>query len=276
MEFTLRNILSKLKNKAVSDYSMTENPIADEVEKYYDEQTHNYMASYGNILQFSRPSSDLDLINYLSDSIGLEDGMKVLDAGCGVCGPAVEFAKRLHLKIEAITISNVQVNEAKKNINENTLKGSINVIKGDFAELDSYYSAETFDKIYFMETLGYSANLEKVIKSAISVLKKGGSIYIKDAFLAPLTNSESKRIQHENNQNIRIEYQYKVLDILDVFKIMRSQGLYVEFIRPLNISEDFTIPLHFESQTNHSSMTKVLNIPFQLYESLEVKFKKTY
>lgn len=274
MKIILQKIISKFKNTAIHN-SETKDPIIDEVEKYYDEQTTKYLSTYGKIIQAARPSSDIDFIKYTSENIGLKDGMKVLDAGCGVCGPAVEFAKIRQLNIEAITISNVQVIESKKNINENNLKDSINVIKGDFSELNTYYPNDTFDKIYFLETLGYANNHQKVIKSAVSVLKKGGSIYIKDFFLVPLTESQNKIIQDESNKKIRDEYLYKVLNIVELINTLRDLGLYIEFIKPFAMKEDFTKAASFELLDNsHTIYTKGITSPFQLYEVLEVKFKK--
>src|SRR6056297_890934 len=106
-------------------------------EKYYDSWTEKYLNSgYGNIIQAHRPTNVEDLLNYTAKKAGIKDEMKILDAGCGVCGPAVFFAKKFDIKIEALTISEVQLNHSKKLINQNELNNKIKLFKGDFHNLD--------------------------------------------------------------------------------------------------------------------------------------------
>src|SRR6187402_522398 len=118
--------------KPTFGYDPIKAPVVKEVEEYYNSNTAEYLSSYGKIIQAARPTSDNEFIKHISENIGIEDGMHILDAGCGVCGPAVEFAKLKKITIDAVTISEVQVLEARKHISENNLDLSINVKKGDF------------------------------------------------------------------------------------------------------------------------------------------------
>jgi ubiquinone/menaquinone biosynthesis C-methylase UbiE len=257
------------------DYDPIKNPVVEEVEEYYNSQTAKYLATYGRIIQAARPTSDTEFIKHISDNIGIEDGMHLLDAGCGVCGPAVEFAKLKKITIDAVTISEVQVLESKKHIAENNLDLSINVKKGDFTNLELIYPHNSFDKIYFLETLGYSSDFKKVLEGAIKVLKIGGSIYIKDFFTVPILDREHKITQHKIIQKIRVEYLYKVFDITELIAVSRDLGLYIEFIKPFSLKEDFTRAASFELQDDsHGIYTTAITTPFQLFEVLEVKFRK--
>lgn len=267
----VKHILLKFNNS----FKSIKNPNTNAIEKYYDAETVNYLSTYGKLIQAARPASDIDLINQLSDSIGFEDGMRVLDAGCGVCGPAVEFAKIKQLKIEAITISEVQVRESKKLIKDNNLTDHINVFKGDFAELDSLFAHDSFDKIYFLETLGYANDYKKVLANSVKVLKTGGSIYIKDFFEAPTLTIKNKKNQKTFIEQTRIEYHYKIHNTIDIISTLIKLGLYIEFIKSFDIKEDYTKPINFELQNNsHKVFTKAINTPFQLFEVLEIKFRK--
>lgn len=252
-------------------------PITADVEEYYDRETDAYLSTYGVIIQADRPSLDTDLMNYFSKSMAVRDGMHLLDAGCGVCGPAVGLAKNNNITIEAITISEVQVVKARQYVTENGLDKRINVAKADYADLSKLYAANTFDVVYFMETLGYANDLRTVLTGVAKVLKQGGSVYIKDFFLVPILDIEKRKIQRDYTEDIRNEYLYRILDLNHLVATLKETGLYIEFIRHFDIIEDFTIAAGFEViRNNHTVYTKTLHAPFQIFEVLEIKFRKVY
>jgi sterol 24-C-methyltransferase len=278
MKSKLASLFSAIKlsgQKSVIDSIPIKDPVVKEVEEYYNTHTAEYLSTYGKIIQAARPTSDNEFIKHISENIGIEDGMHLLDAGCGVCGPAVEFAKLKKITVEALTISEVQVVEARKHISENNLDLSIHVRKGDFTNLESIYSPNSFDKIYFLETLGYANDFKKVLAGAVKTLKTGGSIYIKDFFTVPIVDNDHKKIQHEIIGKIREEYLYRVFNITELIAASRDLGMYIEFIKPLSLKEDFTKAASFELQNDlHNIYTTAINTPFQLFEALEVKFRK--
>lgn len=247
------------------------------VEEYYDKHTQSYLESYGKIIQSARPASDDDFVDHFIESIGITDGMYLLDAGCGVCGPAIEIAKRKKVNIQAITISEVQVDKAVEYISKENLCESIKVIKGDFSNLEKHYYSNTFDIVYFLETLGYSEDFKDVLRGAIKTLKPGGFIYIKDYFTVPILNELNKNEQRRNVELIKEQYLYNVHNLRDMVGVLNDLGLYIEFIKPLKIIEDFSKAASFEIDNDtHFVYTKVMHLPFQLFESIELKFRKVY
>lgn len=252
-------------------------PIATEVEDYYDKETDAYLGTYGVILQAERPASDADLITYFSKSMAIRDGMHLLDAGCGVCGPAVGLAKHNSITIEAITVSEVQVVKARQYVTENRLDTCIHVMKADYSNLSKLYATNTFDLVYFLETLGYANDLRTVLTGVANVLKQGGSVYIKDFFLVPILDIEQRKVQRDYTEDIRNQYLYRILDLTHLLATLREVGLFIEFIRPIAITEDFTLAAVFETvRSTHTAYTKTMQAPFQLFEALELKFKKAY
>ncbi|MBD2752594.1 class I SAM-dependent methyltransferase [Spirosoma validum] len=252
-------------------------PNTTEVEDYYDRETDAYLSTYGVIIQADRPSLDTDLINYFSKSMAVRDGMHLLDAGCGVCGPAVGLAKNNSITIEAITISEVQVVKSRQYVTENGLDTCINVTKADYANLSKLYAPNTFDLVYFMETLGYANDLRTVLAGVARVLKQGGSVYVKDFFLVPILNIEQRKVQRDYTEAIRNEYLYRILDLNYLVATLKEVGLFIEYIRHFDITEDFTIAAGFEViRSNHTVYTKTLHAPFQIFEVVELKFKKVY
>ena len=59
----------------------------EKVERIYDAVSASLLEAQGPIFQSNRPLSERHYVDYLVESIGIKDGMRILDAGCGVCGP---------------------------------------------------------------------------------------------------------------------------------------------------------------------------------------------
>ena len=150
---------------------------------YYDAWTAHYINHFGDTFQAHRPTQAAALHEYLFERIGIRGGMRVLDAGCGVCGPAVQFARRCSAKIEALTISAVQARLARERLAQEMLSERVTVREGDFHELESLYPREAFDIVYFLESLSHSPDPRAVLEGVYSVLKPGGVVYVKDFFI---------------------------------------------------------------------------------------------
>ena len=64
--------------------------------------------------------------------MGLKPGMKVLDVGCGVGGPAREMAKLVGCEVVGITINQSQVDRAIQLTAQDGLTGKCTFIKADW------------------------------------------------------------------------------------------------------------------------------------------------
>lgn len=197
------------------------------VEKYYDKWTIHYLDSgYSNVIQAHRPTNIEDLHKYTAKSAGIKDGMKILDVGCGVCGPAVYFAQHYDVKIDALTISEEQIKYSEKFIAEKNLNNKIKLIKGDFHFMDTYFEKETFDLIIMLESYGHAKHHKKLIQSAEKVLKKKGRIYIKDYFQKELTGSKQrKKGMKRAIKNMNKTYAYNLPDLNNTIKYLRANDM---------------------------------------------------
>ena len=128
------------------------------------------------------------MLNYTIQSAGLNDGQHIVDAGCGVGGPAIHFAKHLDISIQGLTISEKQVAAGKSKIRAQGLENKIQIQKGDYHFLDQIYEKESADAVLFLESLGHSDRPVQVIQAAHKVIKEGGFIYIKDFFQREFIN----------------------------------------------------------------------------------------
>ncbi len=226
---------------------MSEKNGAEKVEKYYDRTTASYLATYGSTIQAYRPSNAEDLHQHVLDVTGIDDGMDVLDVGCGVAGPAVFFASKKAAKIEGITISQVQINEGSKAVSKANLKGSVILTKGDFHNLKDYYENTQFDVVLFLESLGHSIATDGVLKDAFDLVKPGGCIYIKDFYPLEI-DDETTRAKHQAVlDRINEAYSYNVLDLNDTLKGIRRAGFEIDFVKRFEFADDIEARSAFET-----------------------------
>jgi ubiquinone/menaquinone biosynthesis C-methylase UbiE len=237
---------------ALLDKSKTDHTARD-VGNFYNEQTDNFLKVYGEVIQAFRTTDVTKLLDYQIETIGLEEGQRVLDAGCGVCGPARYFAKNAGVQVEAITISEDQVEKARNYIKEEGLEGKVNVTHGDYHQLEEYYESDSFDVVYFLESFGHATNHEQVINSAWGMLKPGGKLYIKDLFVKEAAiESLADDIQKEV-KNINDAYRYNIADLYEVLKFVRKKGYILSSVKTIDLAlEDFenlTISNDFQELT---------------------------
>jgi ubiquinone/menaquinone biosynthesis C-methylase UbiE len=118
---------------------------------------------------------------YLAERAGLAAGLRLLDAGCGTCGPSIDACRALPgLAVAAITISPQQASSARRLIRDAGLSERIRVHVGDYHALP--FGAASFDRVWFLEAIGYAEDPARVFAEVFRVLRRGGSVYIKDVF----------------------------------------------------------------------------------------------
>lgn len=117
----------------------------------------------------------------VAEALDLQRSDIVLDAGCGVCGPAVYLSKKYGCKITGITIAETQITRAKKYIQEKNIGNLVNVELRDFC--NSGFSDEAFTKIYAIESSCYALNKAYYAKEIFRMLKPQGRFALVDGFL---------------------------------------------------------------------------------------------
>jgi len=250
---------------------------AAEVGDFYNRQTDNFLKVYGKVIQAFRTTDVSVLLEYQKNAMGLNEHMIVLDAGCGVCGPAIYFAENSGAVIEAVSISKVQVEMAATNISACKVPQKIKVREGDYHHLEKYYNKDHFDVIYFLESFGHALNHHQVLDSAWNVLKPGGIIYIKDLFIKKaLYDGMDKEIQKEVD-NINRAYHYNVPDLNAILDHVRKKGFILSSLKtidiPLNEFENLTISNEFQELTGINKIENLRDYVFPV-DFFELKLMK--
>ncbi|MFM2283886.1 MAG: hypothetical protein RL222_1390 [Bacteroidota bacterium] len=213
---------------------------AAEVGKFYNKNHDAFLKVYGEIIQAFRTNNLDNILHYQIQTIGLSAEQRVLDAGCGVCGPARFFARNAGCSIDAVTISEVQQKASEEYILREGLQDKVKVHQADYHLVDTVFPKETFDKVYFLESFGHSPDKEKLLKAVWKVLKPGGEVYIKDLFRRV---SDNWMVQYKIDSEIKKinkAYIYDVADLNDFVDMVRKLGYVIVFIKTIDIPlEDF-------------------------------------
>lgn len=245
-----------------------------DVAAYYDEWTPRYTALGGELIEAFRAANDIDTVQYYLEAAHLADGQRILDAGCGVAGPAAYFAEQLNVQVDALTISAVQVETARRNIAKKTLRGKVNVHQGDYHQLGQYFTANTYDRIVFLESLGHANRPEVVIAESAKLLKTGAYIYIKDFFLKESNDNAFLERCAKVVENINRYYTYNTLDLHKTLSALRQNNLEIMVLRKPAFQDDIAVRLAFESQNGINIFGDLAPfVPTDWYEILAKKIE---
>lgn len=284
-KYTLKNIFAEIHYRLVPKKQLIPGNgghdagtvVKKDVAKFYNEQTDNFIKVYGKVIQAFRTKNISTLLGYQIDAIGLKKDVKALDAGCGVCGPAVYFAQQTNCHIEALTISGVQVEKAKLNISEAQVEGKVHVREGDYHTLEKYYPENHFEVIYFLESFGHALNHEQVLDSVWKVLKPGGLIYIKDLFIKKALHKGMEQGIEKEIGNINAAYHYNVPDLNTILDYVRKKGYILSSLKtidiPLEEFENLTISNDFQELTGINKIDNLRDYVFPV-DFFELKLMK--
>lgn len=228
---------------------------AEEVRSFYNLHTEKFLKVYGEVIQAFRSSNVNNYLDYTIQNAELKDEQKILDAGCGVGGPAAYFASKMNVDVEGLTISDFQVEKSKEVLSGKELKGKVNIRQGDYHELDNLYGKEKFDRVIFLESFGHSGNKTLLIEQSFHALKPGGILYIKDLFRREYPNEEDgKKIDKIINE-INKAYCYHVADLHEVLRAIRKLNFIILFIKTPEVKVD-----EFEHLTISNNFQELFDI----------------
>ncbi|PPR02935.1 hypothetical protein CVT24_012165 [Panaeolus cyanescens] len=151
------------------------------VNGYYDGATQLYEYGWAQSFHFSRfykgESFHQSLArheHYLSAQMGLKPGMRVLDVGCGVGGPAREIAQFADVEIVGLNNNEFQVGRAQRYTKRAGLENQVRFTVGDFMKLSEKFGPNSFDAVYAIEATVHAPTWEGVYGEIMKVLKPGG------------------------------------------------------------------------------------------------------
>lgn len=149
---------------------------------YYDDDNRSYALA------------NINMNRVLSQKAGIREGMRVLDAGCGVGGSSVWLAKHTGAEVVGITLSAKQCARAKWLAKNQKVVDKTEFYVADYRKTN--FSANSFDVVWAIESVSTSEDKLPFLREAYRLLKKGGKLILSDGFLIDrrLTDSEQKEI----------------------------------------------------------------------------------
>ncbi|KAK4144911.1 S-adenosyl-L-methionine-dependent methyltransferase [Dichotomopilus funicola] len=152
---------------------------------YYDLVTPLYEQGWGQQFHYTplRPGLSIreSMTAYektFAEIARLEKGMRVLDLGCGIGGPARTIASTIECEIVGITNNAWHVERGTALNKEAGLDKLVSLVHGDFLKLP--FPDESFDAAYSVESLCYAPDPAQVYLEIKRVLKPGAPFTFHD------------------------------------------------------------------------------------------------
>ncbi|MDE1865070.1 MAG: methyltransferase domain-containing protein [Candidatus Micrarchaeota archaeon] len=134
----------------------------------------------------------LNTNSFLAEKLGIGSSMSVLDAGCGVGGSSIWLAKHMGVKVTGISLSSMQIREAKRLARISSVSESTRFYVMDY--LHTRFRSKSFDIVWAIESACHCDDKEEFLKEGYRLLRKGGRMAVCDGFLTgKLTNRRDRK-----------------------------------------------------------------------------------
>ncbi|MDY6938559.1 MAG: methyltransferase domain-containing protein [Cyanobacteriota bacterium] len=136
----------------------------------------------GSTADFARAAEALSL--QVCDAAQIEEGQRILDAGCGFGGTIASLNDRFtHLDLVGLNISGKQLDRAREQVRAKA-NNRIEFVEGDACELP--FEDNSFDVVLAVECIFHFPSREKFFQEVRRVLRPGGRLALCDFIPAEL------------------------------------------------------------------------------------------
>ncbi|GHF53272.1 hypothetical protein GCM10010218_38400 [Streptomyces mashuensis] len=146
---------------------------------YYDLVTDLYVEGWGPSHHFgpvkpgdSHAEALVVRQKYLAGRAGLRPGMRVLDVGSGVGGPALNIAAMTGAHVTGLDLTPCRVEQARRRAREHGLEERTRFVEGDAMCMP--FEDASFDVVYCLESLCHTADKYRSHAEIARVLAPGG------------------------------------------------------------------------------------------------------
>lgn len=228
------------------------------VKKYYDQEAPNYIRKYTQQYE-GYPTYTLRL-KLASDCIRKKKIRKIVDCGCGSCGPLISFTQKGY-EIKGFDISREMVKFGKKQLEKAGLKPDL-VVEADL-ESGPPFEGEKFDVALAFGLFPHVKDEVQSMRSIGKMLNKEGFIYASfrnDLFALFSLNEYSynfflnklfgpmvlgDELAEEGQKFFSNKFSYNE-ELLKRGNQLRYQDIYATFHNPFTVEKDLFSPAGFK------------------------------
>ncbi len=139
----------------------------------------NYSCAY-----YLRGDEDLDSgqeakMQGIARRLALKAGDRILDLGCGWCGPALYFIEHFGCHVTGVTLSPVQRDYALAWAKRRGITTGLDVEVRDVMDLP--YPPTSFNHILFLESIIHMSQKDALFARCYDLLKPGGRLFIQES-----------------------------------------------------------------------------------------------
>ncbi len=172
------------------------------VRAYFERITDSYREKWSESFHFaifsgSEPLEEalVTTETRLADEGRFQAGMKILDVGCGVGGPALNIATHSGAHITGVNIVERQLDIARQRAADKGLTDQVRFVLGDAMHMD--FPDQAFDAVYLFEAGCHMPDKPKFYRECARVLRPGGVFVGQDWFIKhqPTPQEEEKFVE---------------------------------------------------------------------------------
>lgn len=171
----LRKLITTSKSKKNQKKEVTSHyDIGNDFYRLWLDETMSYSCGYFKEDSYTLYQAQVGKVHHILDKLHLEEGMTLLDIGCGWGFLLKEAAKKYGVKGTGITLSQEQYKKFSDDIEKEGLQDLLSVKLMDYRDLEK--SGLQFDRVVSVGMLEHvgRGNYELFLKNVYEVLKPGG------------------------------------------------------------------------------------------------------
>ncbi|MYH59631.1 MAG: methyltransferase domain-containing protein [Boseongicola sp. SB0675_bin_26] len=236
------------------------------VREYYDLCSEFMVFGWSEALHFSplAPGESLEesQIRHQRMMIGklqLQEGMTIIDVGCGVGGPMRRVVQEAGVRVVGVNSSEVQLEMANSLNAEAGVERMADCIACSFMDMSGIEDG-TFDRGYAIESTCHAPNKEGAFAEIFRVLRPGALFWGQEMCLTDKFDPDDVR-----HQTVKQHLQHgvalnEIATMDEVNRALEKAGFVVEEVKDLAVEEgDSVIPWYRPMERRHGNMGAALS-----------------